>query len=51
MHRIEIIGLFTALKSLVKTKQYEEIENVIDAVLEEAQLEKKKNEKSNPKEE
>jgi len=42
MNRIELVGLFTAMKSLVKIKQYDELENMIDAVLDEAQLAKKK---------
>ena len=46
MNRIEIVGLFTAMKTLVKKGHVDELEDLIDTVLEEA---KTKN-KSNPKE-
>ena len=36
MNRIEIVGLFTALKELCKQEDMEAVENVIDAVLKEA---------------
>ncbi|MCL1844448.1 MAG: hypothetical protein FWF77_00905 [Defluviitaleaceae bacterium] len=51
MNRIEIVGLFSAMKSLVKLKAYDELENMIDAVLDEAQTKKNKNGKNKSKEE
>ena len=38
MNRIEIVGLFTALKELCKDKKLDSIEIIVDAVLEEAKL-------------
>ena len=42
MNRVEIVGLFTALKVLVKEKNMDGIEEIVDAVLDEAQIKKKK---------
>ncbi|MCL2355643.1 MAG: hypothetical protein FWC70_00615 [Defluviitaleaceae bacterium] len=42
MNRIEIVGFAKSLKALAKNKLYDDIEEVLDAVLEEAQLEKRK---------
>ncbi len=41
MNRIEIVGLFTALKKLCEKKDMESIEEIVDAVLNEAVSEKK----------
>ena len=43
MNRIEVVGLFTALKVLVKEKNMEGIEEIVDAVLNEAVSKKKDN--------
>jgi hypothetical protein len=40
MNRIEIVGMFTALKRLCKSKDFEGIEEIVDAVLDEAQTAK-----------
>ena len=37
MNRIEIVGLFSALKRLCDNKDYEGVEKIVDAVLDEAQ--------------
>ncbi|MCL2225473.1 MAG: hypothetical protein FWB96_10960 [Defluviitaleaceae bacterium] len=42
MNRIEIVGFAKSLKALVKNKLYDDVEDILDAVLEEAQLEKKR---------
>jgi len=47
MNRIEIVGLFTAMKEMCKKKQYDSIEVLVDAVLDEAVT--KKPEKATPK--
>lgn len=36
MNKIEIVGVFGALKKLCEIKQYEKVEEVIDMVLNEA---------------
>jgi tetrahydromethanopterin S-methyltransferase subunit F len=41
MNRIEIVGLFTAMKELADNGQMDSIKNIINAVLDEAQLAKK----------
>ena len=41
MNRIEIVGLFTAMKELAKSGNMQGIENIIDAVLNEAVTTKK----------
>ena len=41
MNRIEIVGLFTALEKLCESGKYEEVLEVIKAVLEEAKTVKK----------
>jgi mRNA-degrading endonuclease YafQ of YafQ-DinJ toxin-antitoxin module len=46
MNRIEIVGFTKSLKALVKNKLYDDVEEVLDAVLEEAQLAKKNESKS-----
>ena len=45
MNRIEIVGVFGALKKLCESKQFEKVEEVIDMVLDEAMS--KKNGKKN----
>jgi len=40
MNRIEIVGLFTAMKELCKKKQYDSVETIVDAVLDEATTKK-----------
>jgi len=49
MHRIEIVGLFTALKELCVNKNYNSIETIVDAVLNEAKTEPKPQPKPKPK--
>jgi len=41
MNRIEIVGLFTALKELCDKKEYDSIERIVVAVLNEAQTQPK----------
>ena len=41
MNKIEIIGLFTALEKLCDNENYEDVKEVIKAVLKEARTEKK----------
>ena len=45
MNRIEIVGVFGALKKLCEAKEYEKIEEVVDMVLEEAMTKKSKGKK------
>jgi hypothetical protein len=41
VNRIEIVGLFTALKKLCEKQDMESIEEIVDAVLNEAVSDKK----------
>jgi len=43
MNRIEIVGLFTSLKSHCEKKDLDSIERIVDAVLDEAVTKKKEN--------
>ena len=45
MNRVEMIGFFTALKALADSDNMPAIKSVIDAVLDEARTESKKDEK------
>ena len=49
MNRIEIVGMFTALKALAEKDDIESIKKIIDAVLEEAQYAKKSKKKQEDK--
>jgi hypothetical protein len=48
MNRIEIVGLFTAMKEMCKKKQYDSIEIMVDAVLDEAVTKKPEKTTSKP---
>ena len=39
-NRIELVGMFTAMRELVRAGNFEGLEKVLDAVLEEAQFSK-----------
>jgi len=41
INRIEIIGLFTAIKELCEAKEFDRIKTIVDAVLEEARYKTK----------
>ena len=45
MNRIEIVGLFTALKKLCDKRDLESITEVVDSVLDEAQFAKRERSK------
>ena len=50
MNRIEIIGFAKSLKALIKNELYKDAEEVLDAVLEEAQSKKRPNKTDKSKE-
>jgi hypothetical protein len=49
MHRIEIVGLFTAIKVLTDKNDMDGIREIVDSVLEEARFKKVDSKKSEQK--